>query len=275
MLAKHGKVAVQVDCMPGKASEQKAGPFGSIPAMAVLATEDAAAGVDGQFHLAESNAIFRCLARLAQAKEKGCHSLYPDKDPAKQAHIDWAMDRFSFGLYNDCIKTIYVALGFIDAPKSPAALKDAGKVAVANLAQFGDVFLKETFIGGDKPSIADFKVAPFFAAYGHERMQKLCGIELPARIKQFNDDFAKAVEASAMLSDAEGASVLETLTAKAAARERVPTDMEEAMRDQMQAVAILKGSEEPIQELTPAQTDTTVLETESKPMGKGLLSCCS
>merc|ERR1719221_1649303 len=159
LLAKHTKVGDLVVCMPGEQSQseeyKKLVPFGGVPGLQ-----------DGAWSMGESGAILRYLAR------EYAEDLYP-KDPEKRGRIDWAMDRFNSGMYNDCVATIYVAMGFAEAP-GEQELKAAGEKASKGLDEFAKVFLPEgqKFVAGDTLSIADFKIAPFFCAYGHERLEK-------------------------------------------------------------------------------------------------------
>merc|ERR1712012_549318 len=208
LLAKHKEVGDLQACMPGEQSQseeyKKIVPFGGVPGM-----EDE----KKKFSMGESGAILRYLAR-EYAKE-----LYPE-DAEKRGRIDWAMDRFHSGMYNDCAATIYVAMGFAEAPEKAADLEAAGEKASAGLADFAKVFLPENqkFVGGENLSIADFKIAPFFYAYAHQRLKNKCCVEVPDRIKQFNSDFAKACKEWKLFAEAEGGfSVQQILDAKDAA----------------------------------------------------------
>merc|ERR1719296_484306 len=123
-------------CMPGEQSQSeeylKMVPFGGVPGLK-----------DGDWTMGESSAILRHMARSY------AEDFYP-KDPAKRAHIDWAMDRFSFGMYNDCVATIYVAMGFAPAPTTDEDiinLMAAGQRASDGLKSFAEFFLKEKFVG--------------------------------------------------------------------------------------------------------------------------------
>jgi glutathione S-transferase len=148
----------------------------------------------GDYVLAESNSILRYMAETSMPKA------YPS-DPKKSAFIDWAMDRFSLVLYEDAYATLYPILGYAAAPADQAA---AGVMCTENLCAFCEVFLKGTFIGGDTPSIADYKVAPFFFAYGLEEVMGVTGITFPERLKRFNQDFADAAKGISVLKEAGG-----------------------------------------------------------------------
>merc|ERR1740121_2941876 len=128
------------------------------------------------------------------------------------------MDRFSFDMYKDCTKTIYAAIGFAPAAVKLEERKAAGKAASDGLKEFAEFFLKDAdkkFLAGDKLSIADFKVAPFFAAYAHPRVKSKCFVDVPARILQFNADFAEACPSAEVFQKApEGMSLTEMLDAK-------------------------------------------------------------
>jgi len=160
---------------------------------------------DGDFCTAESNTILRYLAS-SYAKE-----LYP-ADAKKRGRIDWAMDRFSLDLYPDFVQTVYVCMGFADAPQDQTA---CGKKAAHNLKEFADFFLKDKFIGGEHPCLADYKVAPFFFSYAHPFVGQNAYVEVPERILQFNKDFAQVCPSVSMLSEAGGHSVKEWLDGKA------------------------------------------------------------
>lgn len=145
---------------------------------------------DGSFSLGESNAILRYLA------EKYTRTAYPEADPKRRAFIDWAMDFFKTGMYDDAVRTIYFCLGYAAPPED---LASAGKDCSERLAKFAEVFLREKFIGGDCLSIADYRVAPFFFAYGHPMLRERCLVEVPDRIKQFNRNFAQVCPSADLL----------------------------------------------------------------------------
>jgi len=225
LFGKHAGIGGMESCMPGEQSQseehKKINPFGGVPAIS-----------DGNWNMGESNAILRHMARCY------AEDYYP-REPKRRAHIDWAIDRFSFGMYNDVTETIYVCMGFRPAPAKAEDLKAAGKKAADNLKEFEDFFLKEKFIGGEVLSIADFKVAPFFAAYAHSRVIEKCGLDVPKRIVQYNTDFREACRAAELFSKADGGfSICETLDSKTAAEEagayagqpnQQEKDMQEAM----------------------------------------------
>merc|ERR1719414_1186427 len=139
LVAKHTKVGDLEVCMPGEQSQsedyKKLVPFGGVPGLQ-----------DGAWSMGESSAILRYLAR------EYAEDLYP-KDPEKRGRIDWAMDRFNSGMYNDCAATIYVAMGFAEDPENEEELRAAGKKASTGLADFARVFLTTKFVGGEKLSI--------------------------------------------------------------------------------------------------------------------------
>jgi len=199
MLVRHAKLGDMVECMPGEATHRPEflalNPFHGVPTLQ-----------DGAFSLAEPSAILRYLAAYAV-------DFYP-ADWARRAEIDSAMEHFCASMHADVVKTIHVALGFRPEP-SPEHLIDAGQAASRGLAAFAERFLRGTFVGGDVLSIADFRVAPFFAAYGHNLLHERCHVELPDRIRRFNKDFAEACEASAVLREASGFAIEELLDAKA------------------------------------------------------------
>jgi len=233
LLAKHKEVGDLQVCMPGEQSQseeyKKIVPFGGVPGM-----EDE----KKKFSMGESGAILRYLAR-EYAKE-----LYPE-DAEKRGRIDWAMDRFHSGMYNDCAATIYVAMGFAEAPEKKEDLKAAGEKASAGLADFARVFLNQKFVGGENLSIADFKIAPFFYAYAHQRVESKCSVVVPDRIKQFNSDFKEACKESKLFEEAEGGfSLKQILDAKDAAEkgteqaEAGTAELEKAMAEEAQQTVV-------------------------------------
>jgi len=226
IMQKHCGIGSMVVCMPGEGSqapEYKAKfPYGGVPGLE-----------DGKWCMSESGAILRYMAR------EYAEELYP-KDPATRARIDWALDRFNFGMYNDATATIYVAMGFASAPEKQEDLEAAGQKAAAALQEFADFFLQKKFVGGDNLSIADFKVAPFFAAYAHQRVRKMCNMEVPARIVTFNRDFLEACPSAKALYEAEdGHSVCQFLDSKTEAEKggASPTAEDEKLQKAMELEA--------------------------------------
>jgi len=174
-------------------------PFHAVPALK-----------DGDTCLAESNTVLRYMA------ESYVPDAYP-KDAKQRGFINWAMDRFGSAMNSDAVATIYPILGYAGPPADQAA---AGKKCVENLEEFAKVFLKNKFVGGEKPSIADYKIAPFFFCYEHAVLKEKGLVECPDRVKQFNKDFAAACgDASGLLTSAGGFSLKEMLDAKVGAAE--------------------------------------------------------
>merc|ERR1711920_455959 len=165
--------------------------------------------------------------------------LYP-ADPAKRAHIDWALDRFTFSMYNDAIATIYVAMGF-SSLQDEEEVKLAAEKAKKGLEEFCNFFLQQKFVGGETLSIADFKVAPFFYAYTHPRVQKICKVEAPERIVQFNKDFLDACPKGELLYPAADGSIGALLDSKDAAEKEGDaspmTNEEKALQEAMELEA--------------------------------------
>lgn len=218
MFVQHAGLGKVVHCVPGEGTKTKEflamNPFHAVPTLK-----------DGDVVLAESNAVLRYLA-TTHAQE-----YYPT---AKRSFIDWALDRFSTGMYYDVTQTIYPCLGFGEMPKDSHVRKAHGRKACENLQSFADFFLKEKFVGGDHVSIADFKVAPVFFAYGHSMLREKFFMETPARILQFNADFATAVKESVLLTQAAGESFKEVLDKHAVLHRGLKDDpKEEALKVEM------------------------------------------
>jgi len=195
-------------CMPFQDTNteefRKINPFHAVPALK-----------DGDFSLAESSAVLRYVG------ETYAKDAYP-VDPKLRGFIDWAMDRFGSAMMADAVATIYPLLGFAEPPADQAA---AGEKCTENLKEFAQVFLKSRFIGGEKLSIADYKVAPFFFSYGHAAVKEKSKVDCPVRIKQFNKDFAAACgDAAGMLTSAGGFALKEMLDTKL---EQTPAEAEE------------------------------------------------
>mmetsp|Transcript_45847 Transcript_45847/g.116567 ORF Transcript_45847/g.116567 Transcript_45847/m.116567 type:complete len:293 (+) Transcript_45847:73-951(+) len=194
MLADASGCGKLVPCMPHqdtlKPEFLAMNPFHAVPLLK-----------DGDFCLAESSAILRYLAVMYS------QDLYP-ADAKVRGKINWAMDRFSSAMYDDAVKTLYPCFGYAAPPEDRSA---AGEACTEHLKEFADVFLKDKFVAGDKLSIADFKVAPFFFAYEHDMVKEQSFVEVPERIRQFNKDFAQACSAAGMLAQAGGFAVKETL----------------------------------------------------------------
>jgi glutathione S-transferase len=224
MLSMHAGIGEMEACIPGQDTRTdahlKLNPFGGVPILA-----------DGDFHMGESSAILRYIEQSYAGK------LIPD-DMRKRVMVDWAIDRFSFGLYNDCVATIYVAAGFSQPPEKPEELEAAGKKASANLNEFADFFLRDgKFIGGSTLSIADFKVAPFFLAYSHELVKTMCFVEIPDRIAQFNQDFKLETTSSAILLQSDGNAIMEFLDSKMKPEPQViqpEPELQEGMEEEAQ-----------------------------------------
>jgi len=200
LLVQDKKIGALVPTMIGQDGTQKPeylamNPYGQIPTM-----KDPKTGVV----TAESSAILRYLAT------RYAPELY-SSDPRRAGYIDWAMDNFSTRVYPDAVATIYPLQGFAAAPEDKAA---AGKAASEHLAEYAKFFLREKFIGGSKPSIADYKVAPFFFSFAHPALQSESQVTCPDRIKQFVSDFLAECPSRDILNAAGGWSLKELLDKK-------------------------------------------------------------
>lgn len=153
-------------------------PYHQIPAL----TDDA-----NNLTLAESNAILRYLGALSGDAET--QKLLAD--PAKAAHIDWALATAGGPLYQATIKVLYPVLGYLgpqddaDKPKTAAALTDQVQTYL-KLFNVDSGSGKVGFLGGaSKPTIADYKVAPFFYSLTHEAVAKDSGFAPSQELKDF------------------------------------------------------------------------------------------
>jgi len=192
--------------MPGQETQTpeflKINPYGAVPALK-----------DGEYNLAESTAILRYIAN------KYVTAAYPP-DEKTRAHIDWACDRFGTSMYSDAAATIYPVMGYAPAPQDKDA---AAKKCMENLESFCAKFLTTKFVGGDEPSIADYKVAPFFFLYEHPALKEKSGVTCPDRIKSFNKDFQSKSKNYKMLIEAGGFSVKEIIEKASEVKGEVPS----------------------------------------------------
>jgi len=144
---------------------------------------------DGEFCLAESNAILRYMAK------KYGPEAYGDKDIKKQAEIDWALDWASTN-FSANYKTIWYPVAGFGGP--PEDQKKANEDCVTNLGVFAEKFLsKGKFITGDTLSIGDYKCGALFWYIGLPVIKDKTGFELPERIVKYVADFEEALGAEA------------------------------------------------------------------------------
>jgi glutathione S-transferase len=131
--------------------------------------------------LYESNAILRYFANANSYTD-----VYPS-DPVARARVDAALDWQQTSYYTKLTAVFYPALGF-------SAAFDKVEEAKAPLYEVLDLFVKiwlqdgNKFVGGAKPSIADFKFAATFNFFDADK-----SFEVPAAIQKYRKDFAAAV----------------------------------------------------------------------------------
>jgi glutathione S-transferase len=129
----------------------------------------------------ESNAILRYFANANKYTD-----VYPT-DPIARGRIDAALDWQQTAYNNKHNAVFYPTLGFSAAldkvEESKAPLTEV-------LGLFEKLWLQDgnKFVGGAKPSIADFKFAAAFNLFDADKSFKV-----PAAIKKYRDDFAAAV----------------------------------------------------------------------------------
>merc|ERR1719272_1319306 len=95
----------------------------------------------------------------------------------------------------------------------PQANKDLNEI----LDVWTTHFLKGKFVCGDKLSIADIKVVPFFFALLQPGIQKKTSYEAPAKLKKYVDDVMATGAGFSMLSSAGGFSIAEYTATKVVA----------------------------------------------------------
>lgn len=166
----------QMDIMEGQhktPDKMEINPFGQMPSMK-----------DGDFCLAEGNAILRYMAR------KFAPAAYGSGDPDKMAMIDWALDWCSTNFSKQYNGIWYPVAGFGNGAEDPQKNNEA---AVANIELFAKTFLSKTkFVAGDSPSIADYKVVVHFWYLDFPAVKAHSGFELPACAKKYVHDFLEA-----------------------------------------------------------------------------------
>ena len=77
-------------------------------------------------------------------------------------------------MYKAHAQVVYPIFGFFPMPSDDAETRAGlAKAYVDAMDKWCDVFLKEKkFVGGDEPSIADFKAASFFVCAEHPAVKK-------------------------------------------------------------------------------------------------------
>jgi glutathione S-transferase len=176
---------------------------------------------DGDFAIAESNAILRYIAHAYAPETYGgafqasaFDTLDKNQDgvitrnefnaamQAKKAEIDWALDWISTNFYNNFKMIWYPVAGFGTAPEDQKAENDK---AVQNLTTFANKFLTDRkFVGGESLSIADYKLGVWCWYLGHDVIKAKTGYENPPRITQYVNDFLAATSSKEFLDAADG-----------------------------------------------------------------------
>lgn len=165
----------------------KVNPWGQMPSM-----------TDGDFNLAESNAILRYLANVYDI------SSYGGMNAVERARIDWALDWQATNFASNYKDIWYTVAGFAEAPKDQA---DANTKATKNLELFASTFLtRGKFVGGDTLSIADYKIGTLLWYMGHDAIKNKVNWTNPPRIQQYVSDWNSALSdgSKAFLQDGKG-----------------------------------------------------------------------
>jgi glutathione S-transferase len=166
----------------------KINPWGQMPSM-----------TDGDFKLAESNAILRYLANVYDI------SAYGGMNAVDRARIDWAFDWQATNFASNFKDIWYPVAGFGEAPKDQAEANDK---ATKNLELFASTFLTggNKFVGGAILSIADYKIGTLLWYMNHDAIKKKANFTNPQRIQQYVSDWHSALsqESKAFLSDGKG-----------------------------------------------------------------------
>ena len=144
--------------------------------------------------ISENNAIGRYLAAVFPDK---AGKFYPRDDPAKCARIDMVAEFISYSLYPLVAKAMYPTVGFPLYHGDVANLactkdktKESQEEAAAGLlemleAKIVGLFLKDTtFLLSDKPTLADFRLAPIL-------LFARVAIKLPQRLEAYLDEMEK------------------------------------------------------------------------------------
>jgi len=127
--------------------------------------------------------------------------LYGDS-PESKAIADWAMDQFKTNVYQATANKVwYPVLGYCGPPEDQA---EANKAALEKLALYKEKFLKKTFVGGDKPNIADYCIAPFLVALTPPGLKTKLGFECPEWVPKYCEAFKAAEPLGAMFYECGG-----------------------------------------------------------------------
>merc|ERR1719506_711123 len=162
---------------------------------------------DGEFAIGESNAALRYIVLKYKPE------YYPVKDAKASAMIDFACDAFSGEVYPKFVPVVYPVCGFsgptADQAKANKELEEATSTFAAH-------FLKGKFVGGDKLTIADFKIAPFFFAMTQPGIEKKTGFKPSERVTKYVADFTAAVASSEYMKVGGGFAIAEYIASKSA-----------------------------------------------------------
>lgn len=172
-------------------------PYGQVPALET----------DEGYCVAESNTILRYLAGKYKPELLG--ATLEDK-----AFNDWAMDVFANAVYPVAAKEVwYPVVGYTGPPADQSA---SNAKALEALELFKSTFLKGAFVGGEKPTLADYKIAPFLVAIAPPGLKAKIGFECPEWVLKYNEAFKAAEPAAAMLYECGGYGLHEFVQSKCA-----------------------------------------------------------
>jgi cAMP-dependent protein kinase regulator len=174
-------------------------PFGHVPCVR-----------DGEFAISECTAALRYIAITYKP------AYYPVNEPHVCGTIDFAMESFASDLYPKIQQIISPVMGQGSLANDQAKLNEE---CLRMFEVWSKQFLQGKFVAGDRLTIADFRVAPFFFACVQPAIESYVGFKAPDRIKKFVEDFCGDCPSSAVLRKVAGTSIADHIRATSEARQ--------------------------------------------------------